>query len=274
MEAAGEVDFRGTCGVQKREDAGGFLPTGFGDSPGSQPRADGAALEREGHGAEFAAGEIFSKRRNERGQPFILGAEDFGGSGNGFAKGGAEGALDGGEDFVAEFVARVERLGVGGILAERDAVELAVAVDLVTGNGEQRAVEGESSEKRDGLDAGESGGSGAAEEIEKAGLDLVVRVVGKEESAAAVADCVPVLTTLVKAASLATSQVTGTSSVAPLMRVQSTTLVVSGSPLATPCRNTFAGDGDDVAGAWSGTSAQALNTPADPRARRADRRLK
>jgi hypothetical protein len=123
-------------------------------------------LEREGHGAEFAAGESFSKRWNERGHPFVLGAEDFGGAGNGFAKGGAEGALDGGEDFVAEFVARVERFGVGGILAERDAVELAVAVDFVAGNGEQRAVEGESSEKRDGLDAGESGGTGAAEKIE------------------------------------------------------------------------------------------------------------
>jgi hypothetical protein len=45
-------------------------------------------------------------------------------------------------------------------------VELAVAVDLVAGNGEQRAVEGESSEKRDGLDSSKSGGTGAAEEIE------------------------------------------------------------------------------------------------------------
>jgi hypothetical protein len=140
-----------------------------------------SALEGQWHSPEIAAGEVFGRFRNKRRHPFLLGAEDFGSPGNGFAKAWTESPLDRRDDGKAELVPRMKELGIGRILAKSDAAELLVKINFSPLNAQHRTVNSEGAEFRDRLHSRQSRGASATKEIEKAGLDLVIGVVGQDE---------------------------------------------------------------------------------------------
>jgi hypothetical protein len=75
----------------------------------------------------------------------------------------------------------MKELGIGRILAKSDAVELLVEINFSPLNAQHRTVNSEGAEFRDRLHSRQSRGASAAKEIEKAGLDLVIGVVGQNE---------------------------------------------------------------------------------------------
>jgi hypothetical protein len=61
-------------------------------------------------------------------------------------------------------------------------VPLAEVFDLRAGDTKQWAVDGEFAELRNGFHTPESGGTGASEEVEKTGLDLIIGMMGENEN--------------------------------------------------------------------------------------------
>ena len=96
--------------------------------------------------------------------------------------------FDGGDDLVAEAIARVAEVEVGGVGAEEDVLVMEKGEELSFPEIEKWAsdLEGETIDRafREATDAGESGGAGAAEEMEEDGFGLVVGVMSEEESGA------------------------------------------------------------------------------------------
>jgi hypothetical protein len=82
---------------------------------------------------------------------------------------------------VAEFVSRVLEPGIRRILAEADFVLFAKGFDLRAGDTQKRAVNGEFAELSNRSHAPESGGTGASEEVEKTGLNLIIGMMGQDE---------------------------------------------------------------------------------------------
>jgi hypothetical protein len=71
--------------------------------------------------------------------------------------------------------------GICRILAEADFVLFAEGFDLRAGDTQKRAVNGEFAELSNRSHTHESSGTGASEEVEKTGLDLIIGMVGKNE---------------------------------------------------------------------------------------------
>jgi hypothetical protein len=82
---------------------------------------------------------------------------------------------------VAEFVSCVVEPGICRILAEADFVLFAEGFNLRAGDTQKRAVNGEFTELSNWSHAPESGGTGASQEVEKTGLDLIIGMVGQNE---------------------------------------------------------------------------------------------
>ena len=189
MDATGEINF---CGGEREEraDAFDFLEADIGGGMGLEPSVDEAALDSGGEGAEGGGGEA-GGRVLEFGlgvEEIVFIAEDFGGLPKGLADFATEKFFDGGDDLVAEAIARVAEVEVGGVGAEEDVLVMEESEELSFPEIEKWAsdLEGETIDRafREATDAGESGGAGAAEEMEEDGFGLVVGVMSEEESGA------------------------------------------------------------------------------------------
>jgi hypothetical protein len=189
VDSAGKINF---CGGEREEraDAFDFLEADIGGGLGLEPSVDEPALDSGGEGAESGGGEA-GGRVLEFGlgvEEIVFIAEDFGGLPKGLADFATEEFFDGGDDLVAEAIARVAEVEVGGISAEEDVLVMEESEELSFPEIEKWAsdLEGETIERafREAPDAGESGGAGATEEMEEDGFGLVVGVMSEEESGA------------------------------------------------------------------------------------------
>jgi hypothetical protein len=93
-----------------------------------------------------------------------------------------EGLIQAREDVVAEAVAAMGGGGVGGIVAEAQAMGGDVGVDFGAPPGEERAVKDEAVvELLEGFHAGETGEAGASAGVGEHGLSLVLGMMGEED---------------------------------------------------------------------------------------------
>ena len=83
---------------------------------------------------------------------------------------------------MAEFVSCVVEPSICRILAEADFVLFAEGFNLRAGDTQKRAVNGDFAELSNWFHTPESGGTGASEEVEKTGLNLIIGMVSQDEN--------------------------------------------------------------------------------------------
>jgi len=189
VDAAGKINF-GRGEGEERADAFDFLEADIGGGLGLEPRVDEAALDGGGEGAEGGGGEA-GGRVLEFGlglEEIVFFAEDFTSLPKGLADFAAEEFFDSGDDLVAEAIARVVEVEVGGVGAEEEILVMEKGEELSFPEIEKWAsdLEGETIDRafREATDASESGGAGATEKMEEDGFGLIVGVMSEEESGA------------------------------------------------------------------------------------------
>ena len=178
----GERDAEGSDGGAQDAAAGG----GFQRAKSLDFESDGGGTGGGGDGTATTADRLSRKKEVGEGAGefrlpvglFLAG--EFGEVGEGSVEGGILGAQQG-KDVVAEAVAGVDGIEVGGVFAPGLAKSAEVGEDLRAGGSEERAKNAAAGAGKDGVDAGEAGRPGSAEELHEDGFGLVVEGVRRED---------------------------------------------------------------------------------------------
>src|SRR5688572_9741458 len=117
MPSFTEVHFGGAFVVNEATDGFNVVEGDVGDVAMAQPGMNEPALEGGGHGTQVGDDKVGVRwARDETGEPFFFGAEDFSGSPQGAADIAAHGFLESGQEIVPEAVAGVVAVEIGGIV--------------------------------------------------------------------------------------------------------------------------------------------------------------